>query len=757
MTRSTIRTMLAGMLVLAAAQAATADGMIVPVHPEVRVSGHWAVSYHHVNVRVRDQVASVSIDQEFVNTGKGMIEVEYFFPVPPDAAIDSMTMIVNGKEFAARLLEADEARKIYEDIVRRKKDPALLEYAGFGLYRTRAFPLEPGKPAKVVVTYKNICRRDRDLVEVWYPLNTEKFSAKPIRSVRVRADIKADADILSVYSPSHDLDVDRKAPDHVIATYEESDVLPVTDFQVFYKATVKDVGATLLTTQGEDDEDGYFMLLVSPNPRIAREKVAPKDVIIAFDHSGSMSGEKITQAREALGFVLRNLNRRDRFNVVAYNDAVETFFERGLVPADREHVDEALEMLDRVDATGGTNVHQALTRAMEIATGGEDRKAAAYVLFLTDGKPTVGVTDESAILRAASKANAADARLFAFGVGYDVNVRLLDRLAQDNSGRSDYVKPEEPVEGKITSLYNKIKNPVMTGLELTVEDVHLHDVYPRNLTDLFDGDQIVAVGRFDSRDVRKTLRRGRTQIVISGIYQGRERAFEYPVKIPAGAHGKAYDFVEKLWAVRRVGYLLDEIQLHGESEEVIDELVRLSKKYGIMTPYTSFLADESTPLARRDRGEVMEKAGRFVSEHLAGEGNVSGRRGQTAAMNRQILREAKSAPTPARPSGAPEDSVQMLGYAGGADYEADRKSTVGGVRQVGNAAIYQRGKIWIAANAADLDPEEDAEEIETIDRFSEKYFELVRANTTRENQILATQQANEELIVRLRGQVYRIR
>ena len=313
----TIRLMLPALLCLGLFASATqADGMIVPVRPELRVRGHWAVKYHHVNITVRDQVASVAIDQEFVNTGRGMIEVEYLFPVPPDAAIDSMTLVVNGKEYAARLLKADEARRIYESIVRKKKDPALLEYAGFGLYRTRAFPLEPGKPCKVIVTYKNTCKKDRDLVEVWYPLNTEKFSAKPIESVRVRVDVKSASDITAIYSPSHDLKTERRSARHVIATYEAKSSLPTTDFQVYYKAANEAVGATLLTWQPEAKTDGYFLMLASPNPRAAARTVVAKNVVVVLDHSGSMSGKKLSQAKDALRFVLKTLNAQDHFTVV---------------------------------------------------------------------------------------------------------------------------------------------------------------------------------------------------------------------------------------------------------------------------------------------------------------------------------------------------------------------------------------------------------------------------------------------------------
>jgi len=727
------------------ASAALGDGMIVPVRPELRVRGHWAVKYHHVKMTVRDQVASVTIDQEFVNTGKGMIEVEYLFPVPPAAAINGMTLVVNGREFTAKLLPADEARKIYEDIVRRKKDPALLEYAGFGLYRTRAFPLEPGKPAKVIVHYDYPCKKDRDLVEVWYPLNTEKFSAKPIDDVKVTVDIKSAADITAVYSPTHDLSVQRKDPRHVIATYHEKDALPAVDFQVFYKAADEDVGATLLTYRPDAGRDGYFMVLASPNPRTAKSKVVPKDAVIVLDHSGSMSGEKLDQAKDALRFVLNKLNEHDRFNVIPYNDSVEPFFE-GLVRAGIDspgRTAEALDRVDRIEAGGGTNIHDALTTAMQMLCRdelrGKDPSRPMYVIFLTDGKPTVGKKDEKTILADTARANDRAVRLFAFGVGYDVNVRLLDKLVAENHGRSDYVRPAENIESKISALYAKIRNPVMTGLKVTIEPLGLRDRYPRRVGDLFDGDQITLVGRYSGS--------GKATLVVTGMYEGKERAFEYPVEAAAKADSR-YAFVERLWAVRRVGYLMDQIQLNGQSKELIDELIRLSKDYGIMTPYTSFLAEETTVLARR-----QEVRGRMVAEAKALAADVAGARGQRAAMARQTLNVAARAPA----SGVAGKGVTMYGNLRDVAYEAGEKEIVGNVRQIGNQALYRRGQVWLAANASDVDLERDAAKIKVIERFSEEYFKLVRANSVEENQILASQAPGEELVMKIRGQVYRIR
>ena len=768
-----------------AAGPAWADGMIVPIRPDLRVRGSWAVKYHHVDIVVRDQVASVTVDQEFINTGGGMVEVEYFFPVPPDAAIDAMTLVVNGKEFAATLLKADEARKIYEDIVRRKKDPALLEYAGFGLYRTRAFPLEAGKPAKVVVSYKSVCKKDRNLMEVWYPLNTEKYSSKPIEEVEVHLDAKTHSDIATVYSPSHEVKWSFKDHDtrHVVVTYAAKNVLPLTDFQAFIKTTEKDIGATLLTHQPYPDKDGYFMLLVSPNPKTASKKVVPKDLVLTIDISGTMAGAKMRQARDAVEYVLKNLNKDDRFNVIAFNHQIDSAFKE-LEPASAKNVEDAKDWVERLEVGGGTNIHEALQKAMRLAgprkvvkaimgrdgyhadetTGPEADGRPKYVIFLTDGLPTIGKTDEKDILKDTETANAAGARLFAFGVGYDVNVRLLDRLCGENHGKGDYVKEKEDVTPKITSLYHKIKNPVMTQLTMEVPGLRLRDKYPRELGDLFDGDQIVVVGRFDSRDVADLPRdeegKRRATVVLKGRFEGRQQAFEYPVTVNAPGKGIRCEFVEKLWAMRRIGYLLDQVQLHGESKEVVDEVIRLSRDYGILTPYTSFLADEGTRLHDPVR---LRHAAEPAMSRL--ETDYKDAAGQVGAVGREMFNSAgapggkgfgAAAPS-ARPTSQPADSAAMIGNSTVAKYEQGKVEYVEGVRQVGNQAVYRRGKTWIANSAADTDLEKDGDKVKTVERFSDEYFELARRNSQDENQLMATQKADEELVVKLRGQVYRIR
>lgn len=728
-------------------------GLALPAARFTPALGSWAINYHHVDLRVRDQIAHVSVDQEFVNTARGMIEVEYLLPVPPGASIDSMTLVVDGKEFAAKLLKAGEARKIYEDIVRRKKDPALLEYVGFGLYKTRAFPLMPGKPAKVIVTYKQICQKDNGTVEVNYPLNMEKFSARTIKEVRVTADIKAAAPIPNVYSPVHSLNVKREAENHIVATYAQKNCLPTTDLQIFYKPATSAVDITFLTHQPDPSKDGYFLALVSPNPKKNGQAVQPKSVVVAFDHSGSMSGEKMRQARKAVTYVLKNLNAGDTFNVVAYNDGVESVFD-SLQPATPKNIALAVDAVDRIEASGGTNISGAMAATMQLfakATKGNPK----YVLFMTDGIPTVGELDEKNLLAGIRRGNTFGARCFVLGVGYDVNVRLLDMMAGENGGKSQYVKPKEPIEQKTASLYNKIKDPVMTDLELSMTGVKLTQVYPRKLGDLFAGDQLVITGRYR----REVSTSATSQLVVRGNYLGKERGFEYPVTLSANAKRLGYDFVEKLWATRRIGWLLDQIHLNGARGELTNEVVRLSQQYGIITPYTSFLADDQVSTSRPVVTARAERAMDRLSK------TSTGASAQRAGVMRAELNEARQVsanmPVPAKAkegqSSLAPSEVAMVGNVTADSYEAGKKDRVSGMRQVGNVAIYQRGKRWIASNAVDVDADKkDKASVQRVKRFSREYFELARLNTVAENRVFASQRAGEELQIALRGQVYLI-
>src|SRR5271163_4872442 len=225
---------------------ARSQGFIVDRRATVPISHSYEIREVLIDARVRDQVADVLVSQTFHNPGSFQLETEFLFPLPEDGAVQNFVLLVDGKELPGRLLPRDEARRIYEDIVRSKRDPALLEYMGRGLYRTSVFPIPAGADRKVTMRYTQLCKRDRDIVEFSYPLSTQKFTAKPIQRLIIRATIESKEAIKSVYCPSDDARIDRTGDRDVKVTLERRDIVPGNDFRLVYTLADGKLSASVL-------------------------------------------------------------------------------------------------------------------------------------------------------------------------------------------------------------------------------------------------------------------------------------------------------------------------------------------------------------------------------------------------------------------------------------------------------------------------------------------------------------------------------
>lgn len=557
--------------------AAWSDGIIIPEPPFPSL----AVKYHRVDVAIDDQAARTAIDQVFLNRAGWDIEGTYLFPLPDGASFSAFSMFVDGQPLAAEVLPADEARRIYEEIVRRRIDPALLEYAGQGAYRARIFPIPAQGEKRVELAYDEVLTRDAGVVRYLYPLNTEKFSAEPLEDVSVSVTIRSTEPIKAVYSPSHPIAVERAGEHEAHVVYADEQVTPRDDFLLYYTVAEGDVGVNLLSYRPDEGEDAYYLMLAAPQVEPDSGAVIPKRVVIALDRSGSMAGEKIEQARGALSFVVQSLEETDLVGLVEYGTTVEAFADTA-VPVSAQNRTALLAYIDGLGASGGTDIHGALMRSLAMVRG--DGRAE-MIVFLTDGKPTVGVTDVERILADVDSASTAGARIFVFGVGYDVNTHLLDRLSGDNGGTSAYVQPGEDLELAVSSFYAKVTSPVLEDLALQIPGASTRDAYPSQLPDLFRGAQIVQLGRLTGQ--------GELTVRLAGTVRGEPTTFERQVAVP----GSGPESLPRLWATRKVGYLLDQIRLHGQEAELVDEIVALSKRFGIITPYTSFLIVEDEPPA----------------------------------------------------------------------------------------------------------------------------------------------------------------
>ncbi|MFQ5592758.1 MAG: VIT domain-containing protein [Anaerolineae bacterium] len=576
---------------------ASADGIVIIEPPPGRVIGTTplAVRDHIVNVTIDNQVATTRVDQTFVNPSNVVLEGTYVFPLPEGATISEFNMWVDGKKWEGKVLNKDEAREIYESIVRRRRDPALLEYIGRGAFQASIFPIQPGDERRVELEYTQVLTMDQGLVEYVYPLNTEKFSAEPLERVSITVDIESDVPLRAIYSPSHAVDLFRDGETRARVGYEDENVLPDRDFVLYYTVTPEDVGLNVLSYK-VDGEDGYFLLLAAPPVEVDTTEVVARDVLLVLDTSGSMEGDKLVQAKAALSFVLEHLNPEDRFNIVTFSTGVRRYA-RGLQPASDTAA--AQRWVENLTAGGSTDINRALLEALADA----DPMRPAILIFLTDGLPTAGVTEEDRIIANVTDAAPKSARVFTFGVGYDVNTILLDTLARELRGASDYVRPEQRIDEIVSGFYAKVSTPVLADIQIDWSEVFVEDTYPQPLPDLFAGTQLVMVGRY--RDG------GATDIILSGQVNDRPQSFRYSdvrfVKESGsdGSGGITTSFIPRLWATRKIGYLLNQIRLHGENREMIDEIVELAVRHGIATPYTSFLVDERADVLTREGREAI--------------------------------------------------------------------------------------------------------------------------------------------------------
>lgn len=622
--------------------------VLVPTDPSL---APLAIKSQRVSVEVKDQLARTHIEQIFVSNVDRPLEATYVFPVPDGVAIAEFALWMNGKKVVGEVLEADKARSIYEGIVSRMRDPGLLEYAGQRLLRCRVFPIPPRGEQKIEIEYGELTRIEGGIGRYTYPLATGGKSTRVQGDLSLKLALSSKVDLKSIYSPTHKVSVDRKGDNAAIVGFEEKSALLDRDFDLFYTVSDKDVGLNLLTFKDGKGDDGYFVIMMAPKSEIAAADILPKDVVFVFDSSGSMDGAKMDKAKEALRYILGTLNPKDRFNIVRFSTGTETYANE-MRTASKDEIEKARKFAGNLVAAGGTAIDEALTEAFKmVAKPSADRPA--MVVFMTDGEPTIGETDPEAIIRNAKK-NAPDGvRVFSFGVGTELNAMLLDRLSAELKGTPEYATADEEIELKVSSFAEKINSPVMTDLSIDFGKMSVYDVYPKNVPDLFKGGQVTVFGRYKSS--------GANAVTLKGNLQGKKQSLVYEGTFTGdeGDHEDATSFIPRLWATRKVGFLLDEVRSKGEKPELRDEVITLARKWGIMTPYTSYLVVEDSELtaANMPAPRPMSPPGgsfRGVEESKAGgkrqdaapkmAGRSSGMGGAVAATPRpSVMAEAPAA------------------------------------------------------------------------------------------------------------------
>jgi len=627
-----------------------------PLTPRPVLKGGVSFGLHmqseDIKVEINDQVAKTYITQTFMNDTDQILAGTYLFPLPEDTTFSSFSLHIDGKPVEGKILEAQEARQQYEAIVRSMIDPGLLEYADYKTVRARIFPIPAHGTKKVELEYTQVLKAENGMLKYRFPLKAEGESA-PVDEVKIDAKLSSKQGLRTIWSPTHTISTARTDNNQAKVSMSSHETIPDKDFLLYYSVSNKDLAANLLTHKNEG-EDGYFLLTLTPP--VKGNQILPKDVVLVADTSGSMQGDKIVQAKKALKYIVNALNPEDRFSVVQFNTDVDSFKDK-LVQATAQNKKAAESFIDDLEARGGTNISDALHTGTSILAEASDRPA--YLVMMTDGEPTVGETNPADLLKSIKSKR--DVRLFDFGVGYDVNTKLLNKLAEEHHGTAQYVEPSENLETALSAFYQKIKSPVLTNVALSYEGVQVKDFYPREVKDIFAGSQVLLIGKYKNG--------GKATLNLTGKVNGVQKAYSFPLTFETSETGHSY--LPRLWAMRRIGHLTDVAQENGNNREVVDEIVALSKKHGIITNYTSFLVTDPS----ESHGTAMNRFPRpmpiaspmpiSVSRRMAMRAGVGGGAGgaahfhAAAAQNLEVMddrpimrdfREAASTPTAVRGS-----------------------------------------------------------------------------------------------------------
>jgi Ca-activated chloride channel family protein len=640
----------------------TASNLIIPQSRAYSLRAHAQliqISEVAAEVRIVHQVATTTLDIGLSNPSGQQQEAEMLVPVPEGAVLRGFDFVGTSKEPTAKLLPKAEAAAIYRSIVSKLRDPALLEFAGYNIVRSSVFPVPARGTQRVRLVYEHILKADGNRIDYVLP-RSESFEATATPwKISVRVGSKSP--ISAVYSPSHQIAVERPASEQAVVRVAGENKLEPGPFRLSYLTEGNGLTASLLAYPDARVGGGYFLMLAGVPADARRNAGAIKrEVTLVIDRSGSMSGEKMEQARSAALQVVEGLEEGEAFNIIDYSDTVARFAERPVIK-NSERISQARAYIRSLKANGGTNIRDALVEALNQPP---TPQMLPLTIFLTDGVPTSGETRESAIRSSVVAANKHKRRIFSFGVGFDVNAPLLTSVANATRATATFVFPKEDVETKVSEVFRRLSGPVLADPQLATLDSSgavttraVRELLPSELNDVFEGDQIVLLGQYQDNQP--------LHFRVSGNYLGAPRTFDLKFDLTKATTRNA--FVPRLWASRKIARLIETISDAGadaataslgrggrtlisnhastavpadpKMKELVDEIVRLSTEYGVLTEYTAFLATDGTDFSQRD---VLNEQARLSLVNNA-QFTRSGRGGVTQGVNMSAQRTQASA------------------------------------------------------------------------------------------------------------------
>lgn len=664
------------------------------------------IKNHRVEVTISNGAAQTKVKQTFINSYNYDIEATYIFPLPNGASVSKFKMKMNGSWVEGKVLEKNEAKNIYENIVRQMKDPGLIEYMGNNMFKARVYPVPKNGEMELEMTYTQVMDFSGDIYSYVYPLkNSSSLSTNTQDDFTFTAKISSVTPIKSIYSPSHKMDIIKK-DNEATAGFELTKGNLKEDVKLFYTVSRKDIGASMISFKDKEDKKGYFMIMMAPKSEGDDKEIENKNLLLVVDTSGSMAGDKIVYAKKSLEYVVKRLNNKDKFNIIRFSSGVETFKKESVV-ANEDNKKEALKFIDDIVASGGTAIDEAMQEALKKL----DKDLTNLIVFITDGKPTVGETEPKEILKNIEKNKKGDVNIFSFGIGDDLDAMLIDKIAEKNNGSSDYMKGGSEIEVVLSNFYDRVAYPVLMNAQLEIKGAKTFDIFPYKMPSLFRGQQLSIFGRYESEDGKSVLLR------LTGEKKGSKKTYDFEVDIKPQ---ETYDFIPHIWATQKVGFLLDAIRMNGENKELVDEVTLLGKQFGIVTPYTSYLVTEPNTVTNNNNNNW----GNNQIDDSLGSGDGGGwRRGTTASESKADMDEESAGFADKEMMKAESGSVAVKTSKKLKDMkESEQVSNTSYKKSIGSKTFMLKSGVWVDT-AFDS---KTAKKTISVKYFSKNYLELVK-------------------------------
>jgi Ca-activated chloride channel homolog len=541
-----------------------------------------------VNVHITGPLVSVVIGQHFTNPLKEAAELDYLFPLPEEAAVSGFELRIGTRHVQGDLQESEAARTAYEDARQQGKRSGLFEQRRPNLFAVRLANILPGEAVDAEIRYQERVKFNDGEYEFVFPMGlTPKYDRpdqpqegqgthaplakreEKIGPVEIQTTVDAGFAVAEPTSPSHAIEVTRTDARR-FQLHLAGENIPDHDFVLRY-ALVGDGISAAGWTSGESGKE-FFLATLVPARLEEEPQVPPREFIFVLDRSGSMTGEPIAQARNALRACLRTLNPEDTFRILLFDNQLE-WFRAEAAQVTQAQVEQADAYLDKVQGRGGTEILGAIDAVLSLAS---DSERTRFIVFLTDG----AVSAEAQALEQI-RARIGAARLFSFGVGPSVNRALLSRMARLGRGRAEFMQLDEDIEGAIIRFQDSVSFPLLINLSLEWQNGKAWDVYPVRLPDLYSGEPVEFSGRL-ARNAEQPLR-----LVLRGERAGQPVALELNLYPPAGRDAA----IERVWAQARVEDFIEQQELEpARAQALRDDILGLALEYNLVTRYTAFVA-----------------------------------------------------------------------------------------------------------------------------------------------------------------------